>query len=188
MNGGEWFFELSKEDQEYVKSILLPLVSDLPYIMTVNQRGGGKFHVVHAEFASTVTDKILANPESQEFLGLLADQANDGQSVIWGRAIFRPICFTVPTERDAEKFKRGLEMHGALDVFGPGLSQVFSGHTVVAQASTVGPQTNLDTGAVFSHRKDAKDWMGLTMTEPATGRFWLANQTSVKEVNNIVFV
>jgi hypothetical protein len=55
-------------------------------------------------------------------------------------------------------------------------------------------QTNLDTCAYgsysyqTSHGEEKPDeWCGLTVTEPATGKFWFVNDREFKEVQPVVF-
>ena len=48
-------------------------------------------------------------------------------------------------------------------------------------------QTNLDTGAVMNYAEPAVSWAGLTITQPATNRFWMSNKLGFQEVEPVVF-
>ena len=189
-NGGGWgvrhALELTEESLD-LRDIIENTVSALPLLLTVEQAGGGVFHVLHAELFSRshITDEMLAD-ESQ-FLRLATMQTQDGGDVVtWGRRIFNSIYRKMLDETAIRKFKTGAEINKLNSIFNPLLSHIYSGHTIVQRPVQFYGQTNLDTCAYGSYASDASGWEGLTVTEPATGRFWLSNDREFKEVTPII--
>ena len=74
MNGGEWGIEAvnDKRRKDGIPSDfsvalfdLIPIVSELPYLITVKMKAGNKFHILHAELPDLpvlITDEILEDP------------------------------------------------------------------------------------------------------------------------------
>jgi serine/threonine protein phosphatase 1 len=180
-NGGAWIFEhmtptgLTPEMLDTAE-----LLGELPLLITVDMRDGRRFHVIHSELKADrpITDADLADEvRFAELTGLY--HAN----ILWGRTLFYPLCIEDPTHHRLEKFRRKCELDKLDVMFGPELSRIYSGHTVVQRVITYKGQTNIDTGAYFTlERYGSRKWAGLTLTEPLTGKFWQARPDGVTEV------
>jgi serine/threonine protein phosphatase 1 len=178
-NGGRWADQLSSTELETLHA-LLPIADNLPYVITVNQQDGKKFHVVHAELDSphnVLDDTVMAD---EELLREFAEYpCRDGISVQWCRNIFRPLYGKNITPHLAAKYNRGLVLEKGTQHLGTGLSTIFSGHTVMQQPTRVGPLVCIDTGAFLV---GDNTWCGLTLAEPLTNRFWKATNEDVSEI------
>lgn len=162
---------------------LLPLVDELPLLITINRPDGKKFHVIHAEFPPNmeVTDEILADPEKVRELNSV--MTSDGEHIVWGRYIFRS--FYKASLDNRQKIVRTVK-HGKLDrMFNDKLSHIISGHTIVQRPLTIVGQTNIDTGAYGSRNNDAT-WEKLTMVELGSWKFYQATATTFNEVEPTV--
>ena len=183
-NGGGWFQELSKEDKEYVYSIL-DKVKDLPWLITVE--GPRKFHVLHAELRalrgceirdSDLEDEVRFTRHAKALMG-------DGEACLWGRELWGTLYGQFLDERKVGKLQRAYMMKPSY--FNEDLSHIYSGHITLRQPTTIGGQTDLDTGAFRIDRYDDK-WAGLTFTEPVTGKFWTVKKDGVHSVEPLIIV
>ena len=174
---------------------LLPLVEELPFLITVNTKSGKKFHVLHAELPSGVgkiTDMELSIPE--EVYSLATVQRGDGDAFCWGRHLFS--YFHDADFSNRNKIIRTIEYNRSKDVFNDNLSHIISGHTILHQPMTIIGQTNIDTGAYHSYWTPAepyshngiapKKWAGLTCVELDTWKFYQATSESFKEIEPFV--
>ena len=174
---------------------LIPLVDELPFLITVNTKSGKKFHVLHAELPSGVgkiTDMELSVPE--EVLLLATTQRGDGDAFVWSRNLFYNFYNTDLSNRD--KVIRTVSYVGATKIFNDELSHVISGHTILQKPMTIVGQTNIDTGAYhsywipaepYSHNGIApKSWAALTCVELDTWKFFQATSDSFKEIEPFV--
>lgn len=179
-NGGRWGLEHSAEDDEVLH--LAERCTQLPLLLTVSMVDGRKFHVLHAELFSPtpLTDEDLAGSERLRASALA--QASDGAHIIWGRFIFNELYRVELDEHLAQKWERGARINKRGALFGPNLSHIYSGHTIVTRPTRFCGQTNLDTGAFLAYEARGPAWAGLTITEPLTDRFWRASPTSFAEV------
>jgi predicted phosphodiesterase len=193
MNGGMWGYQHSVEQTEHSMEVrdLVKLAEKLPLLITVSVRDGGRFHALHAELSSDIplSDQLLESFDNKSFLDAAFDQTMDGDYILWGRFIFYDLYKTDISEWHREKFLRRAELYRMGKFFGPDLSPIYSGHTIMQRPTRFKGQTNIDTGAYFSlpHKRgnyleSPLPWAGLTITEPATDRFWLATPTDFKEV------
>src|SRR5271167_1597552 len=196
-NGGGWGTKYAKEQTtmaDFVRKAV-KTITNLPYLITVEKKSGGLFHVLHAElppFASEViTDELMANPDT--FTKIATVQTQDGDVITWGRYIYYSLYKQLLDEVHLRKFKRAAELQKLGAVFNPGLSHIYSGHTIMRAPVTFMGQTNLDTMAYGSYRYPSKYndgspelWCGLTITEPETGKFWLVNDAEFKETQPVV--
>lgn len=165
---------------------LLPLVRELPYLMTVNMPDGGKFHLIHAEFPPycTITDEVLADDNG--VLQLATHDASDGTHIIWGRHLFYQFYNTdlsnvAKVNRTvANNFPRGDHF------FNDKLSHIISGHTPVQRPLTIFGQTNIDTCAYGSYSRQAASWQALTCIELGTWKFYQATETEFRAVEPLV--
>lgn len=165
---------------------LLQKVKELPYLITVEQRDGSIFHVIHAEFplySMQITDEDLA--DERKLRDLVSITNYNGEFLIWGRWLFGPF-YRADIINTIEKFKRVLKYEVKSNIFA-NLSQIYSGHTIVTRPLTIGKQTNLDTCAYGSTFRGANSYESLTCTEPATGRFWQATPTEFREAQPVIF-
>lgn len=179
-NGGQWSLDVPDDTMlKYAEAD-----EALPYLLTVDLPNGTKFHVIHAEFSTRepLTDKIILSEEAS-FLRKVKDaglkKENDGNVITWGRNIFRQF-FNEPlhTLKDFSFPKEHLNF------FNSNLSTIYSGHTVMKEPTKYLGQINIDTGAVFSGEDFS---LGLTVTEPLTGKFWKTNyKQGTKEVPLVI--
>jgi serine/threonine protein phosphatase 1 len=176
-NGGDWWFKLSDGEREIVKEFYVPLVRNLPLIITVNMNNGKKFHIVHAEFMSEVSDEIIANKADE----LCEEEVAEGKSVIWGRYLFGDLF----SQNNTDKIRRGIDLKKLDKHFNPTMSNIYSGHTIVRRPTTISKQTNIDTGA-FAVRSGKHGWAGLTVCEPLTDKFWKVTDTIFEEVEPLI--
>ncbi len=177
-NGGRWGI-LEQENKE-VLSLSLK-ASELPLMISVEQNNGSIFHVIHAELATErpLTDQDLEIPEL--FAASAFKRSMDGDAILWGRWLFGTLYAKEITPELIAQRAKAAEMFGHPKLFNPRLSPIYSGHTIMQQPTRIQGQTNLDTNAYGSYA-EAKPWMGLTITEPLTDTFWLANNKEVKQV------
>lgn len=189
-NGGGWGLQHRLENTDYSKEVrqLARASEDLPILLTVNRPDGKKFHVLHAELYSMepLTDADLVG--SDKFMQSAFYQNMDGEFITWGRFIFYELYRANIDETQIRKWQRGAELHKKGKHFGPELSHLYSGHTILLQPMRFMGQTNLDTGAFLTYGErsaygmnPAPKWAGLTITEPLTDRFWKATPTSFEE-------
>jgi serine/threonine protein phosphatase 1 len=194
-NGGEWATKNATTETVEAVKLLLPKVEELPYLLTVHQTGGKKFHVIHAELFlqkgsdHVVTDETLADPVKFRELAFVATP--DGKSICWGRHLFYLAYKRKFDEQSISGAKNAAMMAGRHALFNNSLSPIYSGHTVVRQPVQFFGQTNLDTMAYASYKgcseyDDPPEWCGLTVTEPLTGKFWFVNDREFKEVSPVI--
>lgn len=191
-NGGSWGLQYARPNSEFDDNALrvkdaVEKVKELPLMITVERQDGKFFHVIHAELSSPVelSDEDLDSEETFNYVAFA--QAGDGESIIWGRYIFRPLYAQLYDEkRHGEYFDEALGR-----MFGPNLSHIYSGHTIVQNPTRFKGQTNLDTGAYasfvypggpYGSTRMPTEWAGLTVTEPLTDRFWKVTEGKVEEI------
>lgn len=198
-NGGRWGFEalqtwkaLNKTEGEPVVvsdedanlfDLVNNIVSELPFLITINHISGKKFHILHAELPPTyvgVTDERLSDPD--EVLKLAVTQVRDGDAFLWARYIFMPFYCQSVTHADAEKevTRRNLDRF-----FSDELSHIISGHTIVTHPITLIGQTNIDTCAYGACGVDPDGWNALTCIELDTWTFYQATPNTFKVVEPI---
>lgn len=195
-NGGAWAQQLihGNDDTSYfAKETVKTITKNLPLLITVEMRNSKKFHVLHAEILCNeeLDDSVFADEEV--FASLATVQTRDGDHVLWGRNLFYALNSIDLTERNIEKVKRGALLHKKDVMFGPNLSHIYSGHTIVKKPIQFFGQTNLDTMAFGSYQIPNRhndgvppDWAGLTFVEPLTNKFWLVTRNEVKETEPII--
>jgi hypothetical protein len=190
-NGGQWAFKYVHgydELSQKVISVVRDVVTELPFIITVEKKDGSLFHVLHAELphqAGKVTDEQLANDD--EFEKLLSYNRDSGEmSIIWSRHIFYQMFNQQLSDTMVRKIKRTAMLKKLNATFNENLSPIYSGHTIIQRPVRFFGQTNLDTCAYGSYMTHPSAWMGLTVTEPETDRFWLVNEREFKEVTPLV--
>lgn len=201
-NGGRWGFAYTEQadDTDAAKAIrdLAKKASELPVMMTVERQDGKFFHVIHAELA---VDGPLYDSDLDDeaiFREITEHQSMDGDFVLWGRYIFAPMCRAnlIGDPARLDKIRRGLEFNRVGVMFNENLSHIYSGHSIVQVPTRYKGQTNLDTCAFGSVKRDGglaysteptpEEWCGLTITEPLTDRFWTATYHGVKEVSPLI--
>lgn len=189
-NGGHWVhkYEYDRDVGALVEKYLDKLKS-LPLFITVEQKDGRKFHVMHAELAADepITDEDVCDEYTLAQLCFRhTSLGNPEPTVLWGRYRFMNFFKRAVTEYDISKARRGSLISGLSAMYSPNLSQIYSGHTLVVKPLQYYGQTDLDTMAFASYEKDAPEWAGLTVTEPATGKFWLANDRVFTESTPVI--
>ena len=190
-NGGDWGTHLkvpaTVQEQELAEQFLT-LATELPYIITVAMTGGKKFHAIHAElgFLNEITDETLQSWDKIAEEALISSR--DGESILWGRWIFAKMCKRALYPDIVEEIAQdSLTARQAQKLQNPLLSRIYCGHTIVQTPVNFYGQINLDTGAYMSYDAAAPRWAGLSITEPATDRFWRATANSFSEVEPVVF-
>lgn len=157
-NGGSWVIFLDGEQMADVVDLVANYVDELPFIISVGE-GAGRFNVVHA-FLDDGTGKIC-NTDLDNDRIYLPDQIEDffddvqvGDMQVWLRRDYR--------DKNAARMVNGL-------------SPTYCGHSILdlaCEQRIVDGHINLDAGAFKSERSDIL--FGLVMTEPATGRVFVA--------------
>jgi serine/threonine protein phosphatase 1 len=193
MNGGMWGVTYgNRDDPNFFSDIgmemrdLAKTASELPLMITVEMKDGRRFHVLHAELSAIeeLTDEQLM--DDAKFKEAAFQQTMDGDFITWGRFIFYSLYNRNLDRYSVDKYLRTAETHKFGKMFGPNLSHIYSGHTIMQAPVRYRGQTNIDTGAFISMQKDAAKWAGLTMTEPLTDKFWMASAEGVCEINPVV--
>lgn len=209
-NGGAWGMEAvndyhakgtrtpSDQSQEIID--MLELIDEMPFLITVETKGGKKYHIIHAELptgAGKITDEMLEDPAKVRELATI--RVGDGDAFLWGRAIFRS--YHGVDLRDPENKEDILRQlyheRKRHEVFHEDLSHVISGHTIMNAPLTIVGQTNIDTcayGSIYvpappystSSRVPPK-WAALTCIELDTWKFYQATETEFREVEPVVF-
>lgn len=183
VNGGDWFDFLPPSERFDTKDLCTQHVQHLPFAATVDMKDGRKFHLVHAEFddVQPINDSDLA----ERVPDLMTECSFDGPFPLWGRKLFEPLFWRELTQADIVEFVAQMKLYRAIEHFGD-LSTIYSGHTPVCKPTQIGPQINLDTFAYRSFQ--GKKGAALTITEPATGKFWSSAGGPVDEVNKLVIL
>lgn len=163
-NGGTWIDDLESEDIQFIVDNILPIINELPLLITVN--GPRKFHVLHADLDEEAEFNDVDLEDETFVKAACLVSCSDGATGIWGRHRFRDF---YAREKLSDEDVMWLRTSTLMDQFGPNLSDIFCGHTPVTMPSRIGAMVNLDTMAFATGRKP---WCGLTVTEPASGRFW----------------
>src|SRR5277367_4120167 len=131
-NGGYWGEKYVKEQSTMADFVrrAVKTINELPYLITVEKKDGGLFHVLHAElppFAEVdnthrvdcqdgvITDEVMADPEA--FTKLATVQSQDGDMITWGRYIFYSLYKQQLDERNLRKFSVMAKQHKLGDVF-----------------------------------------------------------------------
>lgn len=161
----------------------LPIVRELPYLITVNMKDGKKFHIIHAELPpnEVITDETLADPAMvMEYAKI---ETREGEFFLWGRYMFRAF-YGVSLSNEA-KLKRTIAYgyRDSFDWFNDELSHIISGHTIMQRPITIIGQTNIDTGAYASYARDACAYEALTCIELQTWKFYQATETLFRTVD-----
>lgn len=173
---------------------LLPLVNELPFLITLNTKSGKKFHVLHAELPAgcvKITDELLSVPEKVYELATI--QRGDGDAFLWSRNVFYGLYKINLGNREMVLDHAN---YGNVDMFNDELSHIISGHTILQKPITVVGQTNIDTCAYGSYWEPVDpyasmgrapaDWSGLTCIEIDTWKFYHATETTFKEIDPVV--
>jgi Calcineurin-like phosphoesterase len=196
-NGGGWGFPalnafrnqerpsadatpMTAEAQDLID--LIPLVRELPFMLTVEMPGGGKFHIIHAELPPgyLITDETLADPEA--VMKLATVQTENGDFLVWGRHLYYPFC---RMQLHEPKVKRSVAYFKNSLPFNDKLSHIISGHTIVQRPLTIVGQTNIDTCAYGSYDKGAS-WQALTCIELGTWTFTQVTAEGVRSCEPLV--
>lgn len=180
LNGGEWGVQYklnNSEEAQYVQRRVVKL-PQLPLLISVEQQDGQTFHVIHAELHSdtVLSDADLA--DENRFLKACMVPTQNGPIVMWGRHMFQMLCRQELTPALLDVARNYAIENRHHIKFGPELSTIYSGHTILQSPVRMFGQVNLDTCAFKEH----SPWCGLSVTEPLTGKFWRATTSSCREV------
>jgi len=185
-------------DDDFELLDLLPLVEELPYLITINHKSGKKFHIIHAELppGHQITDDTLSSPGKVEELATIQTQ-NGGDTMCWGRYLFMP--FYDRDLNNRNKVLRIIKRGHAMGMFNDKLSHIISGHTILKRPLTILAQTNIDTEAygsypekrgsqygVAGYERPAPQWKGLTCVNLDDWTFVNATPTQFREVEPMV--
>lgn len=203
-NGGQWAIEAinDKKAQDRIPSDhsvalfdLIPLVEELPYLITVKVKSGKKFHIIHAEFPTVpvpLSDEILSSPDDLRKIATIP--CYEGDSLTWHRCIFYELYERDLSNRD--KIVRVIKYNDMTGMFNDELSHIICGHTTLHQPITLVGQTCIDTGAWQCRRSNTggysqhgvapKKWAALTCIELNEWKFYQATETEFKEVEPFV--
>lgn len=205
-NGGSWGFEayalsqsaqdgkLILDDDNYDIIDLQSKVAELPMLITVNMQDGRKYHIIHAELpkylgidkllTGVVTDEVLADEESVRVLANEPVDASGEEAFLWERNVFYHFC---RMQLHEDTVRRTVKYHFEnQNAFGPDLSHIISGHTIVQRPLTILGQTDIDTCAYGSCASDARGWEALTCIELGTWTFYQATPTEFRTVTPMV--
>jgi hypothetical protein len=189
-NGGNWGLEAlcawdaGRTTEKHALHDLLPLVADLPIVITVTTPANKKFHVMHAELPQfgSITDADLADPA--KILDFTSVQTSDGDFLLWGRELY--LSHYKSDLSNYEKVARKVA-YAYRDgrPFNDQLSHIISGHTMVQRPLTIVGQTNIDTCAFGSYRDVAPNWCALTCVELGSWEFFQARATEFRKVEAV---
>lgn len=195
-NGGHWgvgYLQELSDVAMQVRDCVTDKIKQLPLLITVEKATGGLFHVLHAEIwdHEPITDEDMANEE--KFRYLATRKTANGDTVMWGRAMFIRLCRNELNDNFIAKFKRWVSLEKLNCIFNTELSHIYSGHTPLRRPVQFYGQTNLDTMAYGSYsyqttrgEEQPDAWCGLTVAEPATGKFWFVNDRTFSEIKPLV--
>lgn len=172
---------LSNEALEIID--LLPLVEELPFIITVNMPDGRKFHIMHAELPpgrTDITDEMLSDPASVYRLGTI--HSNEGEFMLWGRFIFRDFNKVQLDNENKVKRKVANTFRNSHGPYNDKLSHIISGHTIVQRPLTILGQTNIDTCAYGACSPHPASYEALTCINLHDWKFYQATPTEFREV------
>ena len=209
-NGGMWGIEafiannaISDDkiavitDDDYDIISLVPLINELPFLITVNMIDGTKFHIIHAELpcGEEVTDEQLADPNEVLRLATIPCGQYDEESFLWNRHLFYNF---YQAQLNHNKVTRTvsniLKQHTP---FNENLSHIICGHTILQRPMTIVGQTAIDTGAFKScmnaipskyGQTDEGRWEALTCVELASWKFYQATPNTFRTVEPLVIV
>ena len=183
-NGGSWGVQYKGTMHRGAREIqaLIEQAAELPLLATVEMKDNRRFHVLHAELSLVmqISDDDLDDPE--RFVDIALSEGEDSASIVWGRETFGALYGRTVTQA-LRQFMKPI-VHQVEQSAGGVLSPIYCGHTILHQPTTIGNRTNIDTGGFLSYdrpRMPAEDWAGLTMAEPLTRGFWIANDRGVTE-------
>lgn len=196
-NGGLWALEhkLGNADESiFVQGAVLDVMANLPLMITVPLCNGKRFHIVHAEIFE---DEPISDDDLDDYLWqakIKNVHSSNGAAIKWGRRLFYPLYMLHMDERNIAKYRRWYKLNKCGAMFNEKLSHIYSGHSIVKQPTRVAGQTNLDTGAFLSFRKNSytgkytEPWAGLTFTEPLTDKFWTVKPEEIIEPQPLVLI
>ena len=164
---------------------LLPIIGELPFLITVKLKSGERVHIIHAELPPPtldITDEDLASEERVRELA--TRQSSDGDFFVWGRYLYAN--YYRADLSDYDKIVRAVKYHHPKGVHSPKLGRIVSGHTILQRPLTIGKQTNIDTCAYGSTYAEAKNWEALTCIELDTWQFYQATPTEFRTVDPVV--
>lgn len=202
-NGGAWGIEpinIYKSKKDGLKNRLIPsdeeadildlieLAKNLPFMLTINNKNGLKFHVIHAELPPNteqdITDKDLEDPNFVREIASLKD-CEGGNHILWSRHKFG--YFMGHHLHDLEKLKRTVEYYKLNELDNINLSHIISGHTILVRPLTLYGQTNLDTCA-YGSEKQNYTWEALTAVCLDTWQFYQATPKEFKLINPVEII
>ena len=194
-NGGMWGLQtvsnfLNKrppiDPEEHELLELLPLVRELPLLITVKQKSGKRVHLLHAELPPGVGGYLTdADLEDEAMIAeLLRSESREGSFILWGRHLYYQF-YKADLSR-FEKTLRTVEYLGGSKAFNPALGHIVSGHTPVQRPLTIYGQTNIDTCAFDALRQHPPAWCALTCLNLDTWEFWQATRSGVRQVQPVV--
>ena len=196
-NGGYWGAGALKEvhnsmstgaelsDEAKRTKALLPLIKELPYLITVDRLDESRVHIIHAELPpqTEITDTMLEDPAT--VMSLAQTQTHNGDMFVWGRYKF--YSFFRANLQNLKKLIRTVRFRFGQSQANEELSPVVSGHTIVQAPLTILGQTNIDTGAYETvYEGSESNWCALTALELNTWKFYQSTGKVFREVQPVV--
>lgn len=192
-NGGaKW---ARNESDETLQQLVNDYIVQMPYVIVVGKDTPGRFNVVHAQLHAfsryDVTDAVIdswvdPDPEFAHHFRLYAFPSNETwdrcykentplvleNGMLWDRTLAQAASYTVLGEKPARR---------------EGLSTTFAGHTPMKSVAKIASHIYIDTGSIYAASGSAGDsTYGLTIVEPATGKFINVNRARQGRVGDAV--
>lgn len=176
LNGGGWVQTLTKQENDELMNELVPLVAQMPLVITVGT-GEGQFHIVHAELMSGAPHvsgaslRHIASGTTRSKNHILTDEdlteerlSNMKEALVWGRRVVR----ASKPERATTVDTPAGRMLISRTPWNPGLSLTYAGHTIVNSMRLHASHLFIDRGAFMRERET-----GLQMLCHENVRTWL---------------
>lgn len=181
MNGGDWYKHLSVDDQADVLDLAQTLRREHTHVINVVLPNDQVFHVLHAELAYNrplIDGDFLVEETMVE--AFFKDDMITGPTGLWGRSVFRACLAKDIDQSLKDKIIRENNTYGHTDwMDSEQLSPIYVGHTIMKKPTKIKKLINLDTGSFLATQRPG---MGVTFTEPATGKFWTVTADDIDDV------
>jgi serine/threonine protein phosphatase 1 len=135
-NGGIWIADLSREQEQYLEHVLLPILAKAPLVLSVED-SDCPFHVLHAEAQGRGTRGLLSNADLQS-----EETVNFSEvSLTWGRRLVQG---AAPALNRAALPGQLVLAEPAIE---PGLALTYVGHTILPHPVLHRSHLFMDCGA-----------------------------------------
>jgi len=184
LKAGNYVGEPTPEDANVFE--LVNMIGELPYMITVQNRNGKTFHILHAELPPNqswaIDDEMLSDPEVVRKLA--ETQSGDGDAFLWARSVWYGFYSRAV---DKGQVLEDVKYHGLDEPMNENRSMVISGHTILRKPITILGATNIDTGAFGScdTKRTPPEWACLTCINLDTWEFYKVTPTTFEVVQPI---